>query len=352
MNTPDPIQMLRENRVRLSPLAIEVIHLERRSAAGEPLIDVSWSGKTQRFVVEAKRDAKPRTLQTAIDVAQRLAATMKSTRPMILVPYLPDEKIDALCEQEVSALDCCGNGVVIVPGEWFVCIKGNPNQYRERTPIASAYRGDSSLVARSLLLKQQFDAVSDIETFITERNGSLALSTVSKMLKRLADDLVIERPDRSTVRLIQPERLLDQLLAEYEAPSIQETWVGKVPLSTDELARRFAVMDDAGGLVRTGASSTGNYAAYAGEPVAEYYCRRAPTDLLDELAVAANETEAFPNLRLLRTDDQRVYFDRRDELIASPIQAWLEAASGDKRQKDAAIQLRRMLLQYLESTRG
>ncbi|MBS3821952.1 MAG: hypothetical protein KGY81_09355 [Phycisphaerae bacterium] len=351
MDAPDPEQMIRDGRVRLDPLSIEVI-APNDPVGADAVVDVSWEDQTQRFVVETRRDARPRTLQLAVDTARRYADAVPAARPMVVVPYLSDEKIDSLREQQVSALDCCGNGVVIVPGRWLVCQKGNANKYPERTPIGSAYRGDSSLVARALLLKPQFNAVGDIAEYIAARNGSLAISTVSKMLRRLEDDLVIERPDRNTVRLIQPQRLLDQLVDEYEPPTVRETWVGKIDLPEDELTRRFASLADDGGLVRSGASSAGYYAAFAGEPVLEFYCRRRPDEFLTQLGAPTEQTQYFPNVRLLQTDDQRVYFDRRDNLIASPIQTWLETATGDKRQKDAAEQLRRILRTYVEQMRG
>jgi hypothetical protein len=60
--------------------------------------------------------------------------------------------------------------------------------------------------------------------------------------------------------------------------------------------------------------------------------------------VESKETRAFANLRLLQTDDQLVYFDARPNLASSPIQAFLEMASGDKRQKDVAQRIRSAIL--------
>jgi hypothetical protein len=48
-----------------------------------------------------------------------------------------------------------------------------------------------------------------------------------------------------------------------------------------------------------------------------------------------------------------VYFDRRPGLVASPIQAYLELARGDKREKKTADQVRRVILgRRVQPSRG
>jgi hypothetical protein len=125
--------------------------------------------------------------------------------------------------------------------------------------------------------------------------------------------------------------------------------MGKVSLSNDELLARLRGISSDGGVVRTGEASAGEYATWAGEPVIACYCRANPTALLDRLDAEAKETRAFANLRLIQTDDQLVYFDVRPNLAASPIQAYLEMASGDKRQKEVAEQIRSVILSATEA---
>jgi len=199
-------------------------------------------------------------------------------------------------------------------------------------------------VARVLLLQRQFPAVGAILAGIKSRGGALTMGMVSKVLPRLETDLVIERPSRHAVRVIQPERLLEGLLEAYQPPKTQDTWMGKVALPAPELLARLQGIASAGGLVRTGEASAIEYAAWAGEPLLACYCRATPTTLLEHLGAAAKETRAFANLRLIQTDDQRVYFDVRPNLAASPIQAWLEMARGDQRQKEVAGQIRSAIL--------
>jgi len=195
-------------------------------------------------------------------------------------------------------------------------------------------------VARVLLLERQFQTVGDVLASIKLRGGSLTLGTVSKALKRLEADLAISRPSRNVVRVLQPDVLLEGLLGAYQPPKVQGIWLGKVSLPASELlARLRGIAGTSGGLVRTGESSASEYAVWAGEPIVACYCRETPATLIERLGAEADETLAFPNLRLTQTEDQRVYFDARSSWIASPIQAWLEMASGDKRQKQTAEQI-------------
>jgi hypothetical protein len=287
----------------------------------------------------------------AIDQARQCASEAEQARPMIIAPYFRREKLDQLLEAGISAVDFSGNAAVEVPREFLFYKTGNPNQYPDSSPIRSAYRGDGSLVARVLLLERQFQAVGAILQCIQSRGGALTLGMVSKVLQRLAADLAIERPSRNAVRVIQPERLLEGLLDAYQPPKAQTTWMGKVALPTDELLSRLQGIAADGGIVRTGESSAVEYAAWAGEPLIACYCRTTPTTLLERLGAEAKETRAFANLRLIQSEDQLPYFDVRPNLAASPIQAYLEMASGDKRQKEVAEQIRSAILRQTEATK-
>lgn len=336
-------KMLREGELRVPPLEIRVVAFELATGK-DARVEVTWRGKSCRFVAELKRDAKPQTLKLAIDRVKQYAQKSGQDQPMVIAPYLSSAKLDQLLNEGVSALDFCGNAAVDAPGEFLFYQTGNPNRYPDRSPIRSAYRGDGSLVARVLLLNPQFQAIGDVLAAIKERGGSLAMGTVSKVLQRLESDLVIERPSRRSVRVIQPERLLDGLLEAYQAPKIGSTWTGKVNWPPAKLLDGLEELARADDLIRTGESSAGEYAAWAGEPLLACYCRAMPTALLERLGAQAKETRGFPNLRLMQTDDQRVYFDRRPKLAASPIQTWLEMAIGDKRQKEVARQIWGLLM--------
>ena len=66
-------------------------------------------------------------------------------------------------------------------------------------------------------------------------------------------------------------------------------------------------------------------------------------------ALHSRETVAFPNVELLETTDEVVYFDAREDsaaLWASPLQTYLELSRASPRERDVAGDLRKRLIQH------
>jgi hypothetical protein len=96
----------------------------------------------------------------------------------------------------------------------------------------------------------------------------------------------------------------------------------------------------------TGASSVGAYAVMARDDVQEYYCTDA-AGAARSLEDRFQPAERFATVRFLETRDEEVYFDRREDLTASPVETFLELSSGDKRDQETADQVRRAVLNAL-----
>ena len=97
-------------------------------------------------------------------------------------------------------------------------------------------------------------------------------------------------------------------------------------------------------IVATGMSSVRQYAVMQQADLLSVYCPR-----LESLmgSLAATEDDRFPNLELVETEDETVYFDARqagDFWWASPLQAYLELMAGDKRDQETAEQVASHLL--------
>jgi len=70
--------------------------------------------------------------------------------------------------------------------------------------------------------------------------------------------------------------------------------------------------------------------------------------LLDRLA--GDKSSRFPNLELIVTEDETVYFDARQEgdfRWASPVQAYLELMAGDKRDKETAEAVKSYIIENI-----
>lgn len=300
------------------------------------VLTAKWEDIECLFAVEYKSSSTPRALEAAIQQARRYAE-VGSYLPMVVVPYLSPRALDRLGEEKVSGIDLSGNYLIVVPGRWFVRNTGAENRYPARTPIRNVYRGTSSLVSRVFFARSKFTTVREVLNEIQDRGGSITLPTVSKALKVLEDDLLIERGEG--IRLLQPDRMLDLLLENYRAPVVRRSLRIKVPDPKDALQRfarnakdsdihvagnlpsRYVVLPTTDDTVRVYASSL--------EAVTE--------------GVEFEESSRFPDVELVEIEDQTVYFDPSEEggfPWISALQTYLMLASGGKREQEAAAQLR------------
>jgi hypothetical protein len=343
------MELLRQGEVRLPPFSISIEEMATSAEDGfDAWLRLDWGRRRFRFVTECKRLWTPKAVSEAASQIRRFARPPEFY-PMLVVPYLPDARLADLQAQGVSGIDLCGNGVVAVPDELLVYRTGRPNRFRSEAEIKNVFRGESSLVARAFLTAPKYASVQDARKEIERLGGSVALSTVSKVCKSLESMLVVERQRGKgsvarKLRLLQAEKLLDLLAENYTAPAVTRSIRGKTRLSPEALgdtvsrAKKPAVR-----VVQTGLGSVGSYAVMAKEPVQYYYC----TDLEATLAALSDDfepTERFSNVELSETRDDTVYFDARPGLVASPIQVYLELMSGDKRTRETAEQVRRVIL--------
>jgi hypothetical protein len=335
---------------RLPPLSLEVDFLATpaKDARLDAEVTVTWSGKRYRFGGTLQRLSTPKALRSA--AAELSRGADGPPYPLLITSYLAPERLDELARLEVSGIDLCGNGVVIVPGELLVLRSGAPNRYRWEGQIKNIYRGVSSIVARLFLLADALASVGDAQRKIRALGGEVTLPTISKVCKGLEDDLMIERrpgatPRTRSLRVLQPEKLLDSLRAQYVAPTIRRTFQGRFDGASDALVERLLAWRQATGgkVVRTGAGSVDAYAVMARHPLESFYCSNLAS-LRAFLAGALVETERFPTIHLLETTDDLVYFDSRSGLVASPVQTYLELAAGDKRDQETSAQVRQLIL--------
>lgn len=347
------LELAKTGQLSLGPVGLDVLSSDVTLDDGlkaDALIEARWKDQAARFVAVFRTQATPKVLQLAISTAREVASPPE-TYPLVIAPYLSDDKLQRLEAAGISGLDLCGNGVLCVPGKMMVMRTGRPNRFPQSAKLKNVYRGKNSLVGRAFLIRPRFSMVKDIVGFLEERGGGVAFSTVSKALKRLDEDLIISRQGDS-IRLLQPETLMDNLAANYQPPEITERFRGKSSMPVEKLIRNLSssLPGENNKLVLTGAASSEKYAVMAKEPMVSVYTTLSPRSLLKGSNLDVKETDRFANIEILRTDDARVFFDKRvedDIPYASPVQTWLELSSGDKRQKDAAKQVRSGILAEL-----
>ena len=355
----DMIDQLRKGRVVLPPLAFRFVE-DQPGEGGNRRFDVaveaSWQGKIARFAVECKALSTPKAFRDGLNMLKS-SPLPKGWRAMLLLPFLSERQLLELEREGISGIDLCGNGVVFVPGKFAVFRSGGKNCFPSSAPIKNIYRKNSSMVGRAFLLCAGYETVQGIRAEINQRNllvnrwnkKPMSLSTVSKALKTLEDDLVVTR-DR-TIRLLQPDKLLEKLHKNYDPPAARERVRIKISEESGNvwklLSKQSQTLDIP--LVASGTSSVARYAVMQRGDLLSLYCPRLE-GLLESLP--GNQTNRFPNLELVETDDETVYFDARQEggfWWASPVQVYLELMAGDKRDRETAEQVKSFLMKDFES---
>lgn len=328
----------------MTDLTVEASASDKPGRRAAFLVTVRWGDRAFPFVAEAKTRSTPRVLEDAASSARRHAST-SDRRPMVVVPYLGERSLDWLDEHGVSGIDLSGNGLAVVPGSLYLRRSGRPNLYPESQPSRHAYRGATSIVPRVFLCRREFESVTAIRDEIASRGGRVALSTVSKALARMVEDVMVRRTD-STIASLQPDALLDRLRESFEPPPRNRIATLKVG-TPEAIFRRMDGVEPRPRLVLSGVSSQSRYAAGMRSDQPVVYCE----DLGEVRRRAGdtwNETERFADLTVIETRDRTPFFDARADpsgvVYASPVQAFLELAAGDKRDREMAAGVRRSIL--------
>ena len=334
----------------------------------DAILVVTAEEQTFEFAAEFKSRNTPRIFEEALNVIQK-APQRRQMLPMLVVPYLRENQLDELQQRKLSGIDLSGNGVLTVPGKLLVYRTGSPNKFPDSAPTKYAYRGATSLVAREFLCQAAFQSLADIEKDISIRGGSVVLSTISKALKRLESDLIVDRTSTG-LRLRQPDKRLEKLAESYVDPKTTKnaTFAIKRPALTtkgSQLAARdlnltaksspssLSTLLSEGTrqttLALTGRSSIENYAVMGRQEWPVLYTTNIDR-LIRTWGEKVEETSRFIDFELRETDDPTVYFDiRMKENLpyASPIQVFMECSSGDKRERETALQVKDLILREL-----
>jgi len=348
------LDQLREDRIQLPPLSFRF--LDGRQDVGvnggfDVFIEVFWKKSKAIFAVECKALSTPKAFQDGVNLLKSFSLP-NDYLPMLFMPFLNERQLQELEREGLSGIDLCGNGVVVVPGKFAVFRSGGKNRFPSSALIKNIYRKNSSMVGRVFLLCAGYETVQEIRTKINQRNllvnrwdkKPMSLSTVSKALKTLEDDLIVTR--EGTIRLLQPDKLLEKLRENYDPPAVKERVRLKISEESGKVWKLLSKLSQTLDLplMASGTSSVAQYAVMQRGDLLSVYCPKVER-LLERLP--GSSSDRFPNLELLATEDETVYFDARREgdfWCASPVQVYLELMAGDKRDRETAEQLKTLIL--------
>ncbi|OHB72892.1 MAG: hypothetical protein A2Z25_03205 [Planctomycetes bacterium RBG_16_55_9] len=174
-------------------------------------------GPTFEALVEVASVATPKNvLEKSRQLGEYISQDDKLNRiPMIVAPYIGTKQAKILEDRGISWIDLSGNMSVKVSNQVYIERTGKPNRFPDTAPIKKIFQGTSALVSRALLLTPEgFTSLEKIVDFINQRSANITLSTVSKVLKKLEDEFLIDR-NKSLITVADPEKLLERLAEGY-----------------------------------------------------------------------------------------------------------------------------------------
>ncbi len=346
--------LLYKGKVEFPPLSLRYREYRSKTVgegAIDAMVEASWGKKSARFVIECRALSTPKSFQESLGLLEKILLPAHFN-PMLLMPYLSDDKLLELEARGISGIDLCGNGVVMASGVFALFRSGRKTRFTSSASIKNIYRKNSSMVGRAFLSLPGYGSVQEICLEINARNmlvqyaiaRPMSLPTVSKSLKTLEDDLIVQR--NGEIRLIQSDKLLEKLSDNYSAPKITE----RVRLKLT--AGNAAIGDLIGRIARksgvpvmaTGTSSVARYAVMQRGDLLSIYCPSIEP-FLEQLP--GKQADRFPDVEFIETMDESVYFDARQEgdfRWASPVQVYLELMAGDQRDRNTASQVKSHIL--------
>jgi Fe2+ or Zn2+ uptake regulation protein len=215
------IESLKKTDRKYAPLIInglqEQISLQDRYKADAIMECSIQDGPSFKAVVEIKTVATPQNVLTGAQLLKAYVAKRKQADwiPLLVAPYIGSRQAEILADNGISWLDLSGNMSIRVSNQIYIERTGKPNRFPDTSPIKKIFQGTSSLVSRALLLRPEgFKSVNEVYRFINSRNANITLSTVSKVLKSLDEEILIDRKGPS-ISVAKQEKLLKCLTESY-----------------------------------------------------------------------------------------------------------------------------------------
>ena len=356
------MEYLLKTRDLLPPLQCDSVLTTKENLAGaDGMLTTFLKGNYLEqflFLIEVKSKSTPQTVHNAIAQIKTYHERKNDPEmhPMIVVPYLSEERLHELEEAGVSGIDLCGNGVVNIPGRLTIFRTGNENQYPESRPVSNPFQGKSAMVARAFFKEpvvlgretifvpksKRFETLRELRQNVENDGITISLSQVSKAVSALEEERLIGNQGRA-IYLLDPDEILERLARAWK-PTIHR----KISLKVSEGLKTLSRLNKRDSLKWsiTGESSVGHHMPFArGGPI-----RVAVSDLTEAERLLEGEFEPVPNfadIELWETDEPGFFFQTEvDSQIhwASLIQTWIELRNGDPRQKDVAREVHNLII--------
>ncbi len=350
------VQFLKNTNGKYAPLMInrlqEKVSLQDRSQI-DAVMDCSiQNGPSFKAIVEIRTVATPQNILMAAQSLKAYVADdkQKDKIPLLVAPYIGTKQAKILEEKGISWLDLSGNISIRVSNRIYIERTGKPNRFPDTSPIKKIFQGTSSLVSRALLLKPEgFVSLYEIVDFINNRNAKITLSTVSKVLRKLDEELLISR-GKSSISVPDPEKLLERLTQGYKNSKEREA-ATTYRYATDEPDKMIFAFDE---MLSIEYVACGFYAAQIkGMAVTDQITIFVKDMEQIQKAAFRNQIRIIPdaefgNVSIKETKESSVWFNadiKPLRAVVDDIELYLEMMVDTPRGPKIAEQLKRRILQ-------
>lgn len=344
-------------RELLPPLQCDSVLTTQETLAGaDAMLSAFLKGKPIEkflFLIEIKSKSTPKTVHNA--VAQIKAYHERKNdpemHPMIVVPYLAEERLHELEEAGVSGIDLCGNGVINIPNRLYIFRTGQENQYPDARPVSNPFQGKTAMVARAFFTnpaftneRSKFETLGELQQAVVIGGTKISLSQVSKAVSALEELRIIGSKGRA-IYLLDPDQLLAKLAHAWKLLLTPPTFLTLGPDRMDRLTKLNQNPNLKWSI--SGESSVTHYTPFAqGGPI-----QVAVSNLSEAVELLGGKEERVPNfadVELQETDEPGYFFEHKIDAKgirwASLLQTWIELKNGDARQQDAARAIHNLII--------
>lgn len=335
------VPLLRERLVELFGLAPSEARIDPHSSV--PRADAVIGLGEFLFVVEYKGSGDVATVSNAVRQVRSYAAALgEKAIPLVAVPFMGSVGRDYCREADVGWFDLSGNAQILAPG-LRVRIEGQPNRFKHPGRPSSAFAPKSARIARWLLIHSDRSATQREIARATDMDEGFTSRIVAKLEE---DDLIVREPE-GTIRVRDPDLLLDAWREDYDFTK-HHILRGHVPARSGHALLRQMV--DELGQRDTRYAATGLAGAwlidrFAGFRLVTLYLAEAPdSELLERLGFREDKRGA--NTWLVVPNDEGVFHgasDRDGACCVHPVQVYLDLKAHPERADEAGEELRAAL---------
>ena len=341
-------QVLDEIRGRLEALIRQPVREVKRPSHNKSgaTADLVLQVGPHLIVVEIKLSGEAaRVAQAVKNVKSAIAELEKEAIPLVVVPFM-GEVGQRVCMQEgVSWMDLSGNAEIAAKG-LLIHVAGQPNKFKRQGRPSNIFSPKSSRVARQILL--------DPRAHYTQRDLARAVGLgegfVSRIVRKLEGDRLLERYADGSIAASDPSLLLDAWHEDYE---FEKHFILKGHIaarSSDEIVRILAKALKKSGTsyAMTGLPAAWLMTRHAGFRLVTCYVSKVPSAKV-MAQIGFREEPRGSNVWLVKPNDEGI-FNGCSEIkgiqCVSAVQVFLDLKGLPERSNEAAAELRKRLLNW------